>query len=396
EVVLSRSAAGWQPAVQKRLQLVMRSHNIYRILFLLALPLIFSSQGSASTIQGKVVEILDGERLSLTSVNQSFKVKLIAVAAPAPRQPFADVAKQHLSDLVVGKYVVVHFSGMTREGFVLGRVVARDMDVGEQMIRDGVAWYNKVEATGFTEIQKQEYFGSEQAARSEARGLWKDPNPVSPWDFRWREAADANPISKPQTLLAKSAGVRKPMSSDDLFTSMTGTNRLPGAGFGEADGDWKIFTPSPGKFSVYIPQNSQEFVSFIPTASGKTAEMNYSMGKRSGRVYLVLWGKGPNDGLTDDQVADEGANGLGYGLQKGAYGTGSGFSVDVKRQRSVRLGPYTGWQYKISGLGLPGTVRIFSKKVGEYREVYLLAAINGSEDDPQVKEFLGSFTIEKF
>lgn len=374
----------------------MKLSHLSRLVFLLALPLIFSSQGSAFSIQGKVVEVYDGERLSIVSVNQVLKVKLIAVAVPAPKQPFADVAKQHLSDLVAGKYVVVHFNSLNREGFVLGRVVAQDMDVGVQMIRDGVAWYNKSEAAGFSEIERQGYVASEQAARSEARGLWKDSNPVSPWDFRWQEAANANLISRPQTLLAKSSGkTNRPLSSADLFTSMTGTNRLPGAGVGEADGGWKIFSPSPGNFSVYIPQDSQEFVSIIPTASGKTAEMNFSLGKRGGHVYLIIWGKGPNEALTDDQVADDGANGLGFGLQRGAYGTGSGFSVEVKRQRRVRIGSYAGWQYSISGLGLPGTVRVFSKRVGQLREVYLMASINGTEDDPQGKEFFGSFTIEK-
>lgn len=374
----------------------MKLSHISRIFFVLALPLMFSSQGSASSIQGKVVEVLDGERLTIMSANQALRVKLIAVAAPAPKQPFADVAKQHLSDLVSGKYVVVNFSGLTRENFVLGRVVAKDMDIGVQMIRDGVAWYNKAEATNFSEIEKQEYVGSEQAARTEARGLWKDPNPVSPWDFRWQEAANANLISRPQTLLAAGKSNKSSFSSDELFASMTGTNRLPRTGLGEGASGWKIFTPSPGNFSVYLPSVSQEFVSIIPTASGKTAEMNYSVGKRGGHVYLLIWGKGPNEGMTDDQIADDGANGLGYGLQRGAYGTsGSGFTVEVKRQRSVRIGTYTGWQYKISGLGLPGNVRVFSKRVGQMREVYLMAVLNGTEDDPQVKEFFGSFTIEK-
>ena len=371
----------------------MKIRLISRIFILLALPLIFSSQGSASSIQGKVVEVLDGERLTIQSANQTLRVKLIAVAVPAPKQAFADVARQHLSDLVAGKTVMVHFNALTRGNFVLGRVVANEMDIGVQMIRDGVAWYNKAEATNFTESEKQEYVGSEQAARSEARGLWKDPNPISPWDFRSQEAANANLISRPQTLLAAGQGNAK-LSSDELFGSMIGTNRLPRARLGETDPGWKIFSPSPGRFSVNIPSASQEFVSIIPTVSGKNAEMSYSIGKRGGHSYLIIWGKGPNEGMTDDKIADDGAQGFGYGLQRGMYGPG-GSGVEVKRERPVRIATYAGWQYKITGLGLPGTVRVFSKRVGQIREFFLMAAISGTENDPQVKEFFDSFTIEK-
>jgi hypothetical protein len=155
-------------------------------------------------------------------------------------------------------------------------------------------------------------------------------------------------------------------------------------------------TPSPGKFSIYMPGNSQEFSSIIPTATGQTAELNYSVGRRGRRVYLLLWAKGPNMGMTDDQVADEAANGLGFGLQRGTSLSANGVGGNIRRQRTVRLGSYAGWQYSMSGLGTPGTVRVFSKRVGQAREIYLMASLNGTEDDPQVKEFLGSFTIDKF
>jgi len=366
---------------------------LIRILFVLALPLSVATHVSASSLQGKVVEVLDGERLTVMSVNQPLKVKLIAVAAPASKQPYADVARQHLNELVAGKYVTVHFTSLNHENFVVGRVLAKDMDVGEQMIRDGVAWYDKSEASNLTDVEKQEYLGSEQAAKSEARGLWTDPNPVAPWDFRWQEAANNNLFSKPQTLVVKSGGRanRKPLSNEELFHSITSMT-----GFNESDSGWKVMTPSPGKFSIYMPGNSQEFGAIIPTATGQTAELNYSVGRRGRRFYLLIWAKGPNMGMTDDQVADEAANGLGFGLQRGANLSANGTGGDVRRQRSVRLGSYTGWQYSMSGLGTSGTVRVFSKRIGQSREIYLMASVNATEDDPQVKEFLGSFTINKF
>lgn len=177
---------------------------------------------------------------------------------------------------------------------------------------------------------------------------------------------------------------------------MTGSNRTGATLFVEGDAGWKTLTPAPGKFSVYVPGNSQEFSTAMPTPSGQTAELNYSVGRRGRKFYLVFWGKGPDDGKTDDSVADEAANGLGFGLQRGMNLSDSGLGVEVKRERTVRLGPYAGWQYKISGPKTNGVVRVFSKRINQKREVYLMASLNASEDDPQVKEFLGSFTIDKY
>lgn len=133
----------------------MRLDSIFRILVLLALPLSFYTQGSASSLQGKVVDVIDGERLMVLSSNQPVKVKLIGVAAPTNNQPFSAEAKQHLADLASGKYVVVHYTSLNHEGFVVGRVVTKDMDVGEQMIRDGVAWYDKNDGVSLSEMEKQ-------------------------------------------------------------------------------------------------------------------------------------------------------------------------------------------------------------------------------------------------
>lgn len=88
--------------------------------------------------QGKVAEVVDGGNIVVVSGNHPLKVRLIAVAAPEKNQSYAGVARQHLSDLILNKYVVVRYS-VLRDGYLFGQVLAGDMDVGAQMIRDGYA-----------------------------------------------------------------------------------------------------------------------------------------------------------------------------------------------------------------------------------------------------------------
>src|SRR6266576_7358079 len=199
----------------------MKFLHFFRILFLLALPLSFSTHGSASSLQGKVIEVLDGERITVISLNRPLKVKLVAIAAPVKEQPYADVATQHLSQLVSDKYVVVRYTSLDDDGYLLGRVTVNDMDVGEQMVRDGVAWYDKSQGADFSDQDRQAYFVCEQAARKEARGLWQDSAAVAPWEFRRQLAASRNIVSSQQTVHAKSARAGKQaLSSDDIFSAM--------------------------------------------------------------------------------------------------------------------------------------------------------------------------------
>ena len=125
-------------------------------------------------------------------------------------------------------------------------------------------------------------------------------------------------------------------------------------------------------------------------------EANYAVGTRGRKAYLVVWAKGPTDGIAEDQLSDDIANGIAFGLNRSTSQSGSGVQFGVKRQRSVRLGPYGGWQYSVSAPGTPGTIRVFSRRTGQVREFFVMAAVNGTEDDRQVQEFLGSFTIAKY
>jgi endonuclease YncB( thermonuclease family) len=367
----------------------MKPVNIIRLLFLLALPLSFATHGSASTLQGKVIEILDGERITVLSVNQPLKVKLIAISAPVGSQPFADVAKQHLTELVSGKYCQIHYTSVNQDGLITGRVVVSGLDAGSQMIRDGVAWYDKSEASNFTEPEREMYVGCEQAARKEARGLWTDPKAIAPWEFRIQESARRSAISQPQTLTAKSPGRGKQqLTNDELFRSMTGAGSTSDA----RDLGWKTLAPHPARFSVVVPKDTFEFATTIPIPSGGTAEFNYALGRRGTKAYMVVWGTGPIEGQADDRFSDDLANGLVFGLNRT---TNAANQFEVKKQRAVRVGAYAGWQYRMSSPQVPGTIRVFSRRMGQVREVYVLVAVNGTEDDQQIQEFLGSFTIER-
>ena len=137
----------------------------------------------AASMFGKVIDVSSGDVITIYNLNRPVRVKLLGIDAPELDQAFGEVAKKHLSDLVHDKSVVVEYSGIAADGSVAGRVLLNDADIGAQMIRDGVAWFDPNNLSRLSATDREVYQQSEQAARSERRGLWQAENPTAPWEF---------------------------------------------------------------------------------------------------------------------------------------------------------------------------------------------------------------------
>lgn len=141
-----------------------------------------SLPATAAQFTGKVVGVADGDTLTvLTAGNVQVKVRLSAIDAPEKAQPFGTRSKQALSDLCFGKTAVVESSKKDRYGRTVGAVLCDGKSVEAEMLRSGMAWVYRQYAKG-----RWELYAIEDAAKSAKRGLWADPNPVPPWE--WRKA----------------------------------------------------------------------------------------------------------------------------------------------------------------------------------------------------------------
>lgn len=71
-------------------------------------------------LQGKVIQIADGDTLTLVVGTEQVKVRLEGIDCPEAKQAFGNRAKQALSDLVHGKDVTVTKTGTDRYKRTLG------------------------------------------------------------------------------------------------------------------------------------------------------------------------------------------------------------------------------------------------------------------------------------
>ena len=146
-----------------------------KLLTLLLLLLLTAS----TSFTGKVIKITDGDTIVvLIEGNQQLKIRLEGIDCPESNQDFGNRAKQAVSDLCFGKEVVIQKSGEDRYGRTLGYVFVGDVNVNKELLRQGLAWHYK-QYNNDEELAKLEH-----EARKKKIGLWSQPKPLAPWDFR--------------------------------------------------------------------------------------------------------------------------------------------------------------------------------------------------------------------
>ncbi|MBM4274656.1 MAG: hypothetical protein FJ128_11040 [Deltaproteobacteria bacterium] len=143
--------------------------------------LLGAAPGLAGDFTGRVVGVMDGDTITVyPEGGASAKVRLYGIDAPERRQPYSNAARKYLSDLVFGKKVRVRVRTQDRYGRVVAEIIREDgVNVNQEMLRAGYAWwYRKYAKKELLLLQL------EQEARRARRGLWADPRPAPPWEFR--------------------------------------------------------------------------------------------------------------------------------------------------------------------------------------------------------------------
>jgi len=152
---------------------------------LAAMFLTVSAPASAATFSGEVVSILDGDTVEVLVNQRPVRVRLAEIDAPEirhgtrnPGQPFGERSRQSLAGMIFRQNVIIDAEGTDQYGRTIGTIMEGNVNVNAEMVRLGMAWVYRHYSHDPALIQL------EQQARAERRGLWADPNPVPPWDYR--------------------------------------------------------------------------------------------------------------------------------------------------------------------------------------------------------------------
>jgi endonuclease YncB( thermonuclease family) len=156
---------------------------------LIAVCLIGFGLATAAELSGRVVGVTDGDTLTLLSPgNMEEKIRLAGIDAPEQTQPFGQTSKQHLSDMVYGRQVVVDWANRDRYGRIVGKVLVSGQDACIDQVNSGLAWHYVKYAGTQSPADRTTYAAAEAAARAIRAGLWSDSEPVAPWDWRRKKS----------------------------------------------------------------------------------------------------------------------------------------------------------------------------------------------------------------
>ena len=145
----------------------------------LGLTLLLSAFPATAGVSGKVVSVHDGDTLTILIDHRQVRVRLIDIDAPELRQPFGTRSRQSLSNLCFGKMAALDVRGHDRYKRTLARVSCAGSDANAEQVRRGYAWT-------FVRYARPDspLFALEKEARNAHRGLWQDPHPIAPWEWR--------------------------------------------------------------------------------------------------------------------------------------------------------------------------------------------------------------------
>lgn len=165
-----------------------------------------SSEPAPAPGGDKVVAVKDGDTIELLRNGQTVTVRLYGVDAPEKNQDFGHRAKQFASDLAFNKTVRLIVHNTDRYGRTVGTIILPDgRSLNEELVKNGFAWHYKEYA------KDKNLENLETDARRFKRGLWQDPNPTAPWEFRKvkRTNSSETAAAKSTTPLPRGATTRQ-------------------------------------------------------------------------------------------------------------------------------------------------------------------------------------------
>ncbi len=108
------------------------------------------------------------------------RIRLWGIDAPESKQAFGTRAKQFTGDLAFGQTVTVRVRDIDRYKRAVAEIILPNgRNLNREIVRAGFAWWYETYARRETVLRDLQ-----SEAQGAKRGLWADPKPAPPWEWR--------------------------------------------------------------------------------------------------------------------------------------------------------------------------------------------------------------------
>jgi endonuclease YncB( thermonuclease family) len=169
-----------------------------------AIFLVATTAAAQTNLAGRVVAIADGDTITVLDASRTqHRIRIAGIDAPERGQPGGQRSKESLSALVYNQPVRVESDKRDRFDRIVGKVWVASpdspcrgkpdcpmtLDAGLAQITMGRAWWFRKYAAEQPPEDRARYEFAEREARAKKAGLWRDAQPVPPWEWRANRAA---------------------------------------------------------------------------------------------------------------------------------------------------------------------------------------------------------------
>jgi len=130
----------------------------------------------------KVIGVKDGDTIVLLMNGKEQTIRFAHIDCPEKKQPFGTKAKQFVSNACFGKYVTLEINPKNkydRNKRLIAEVILKNgKNLNKELVKNGLAWHFKKYS------DSKVYDQLEKNARKNKFGIWSEPNPIAPWNWR--------------------------------------------------------------------------------------------------------------------------------------------------------------------------------------------------------------------
>jgi endonuclease YncB( thermonuclease family) len=137
-----------------------------------------SAPAAAETYKALVVKIVDGDTLDVFHDGRKERIRLKDIDCPELNQAYGRRARRFTGELAFNQLVTVTTYGKDTKRRTLAEIaLPGGINLNQELVRVGYAW--TIPESGNAVLARLE-----NTARKWPRGLWLDPDPMSPWAWR--------------------------------------------------------------------------------------------------------------------------------------------------------------------------------------------------------------------
>ncbi|RVU81547.1 nuclease [Leucothrix sargassi] len=136
-------------------------------------------------LPGRVIKVVDGDTVHVLDAKKvKHNIRMAGIDAPERGQPYSKAATKFLKKMVAGKNVCVEWYKKDRYKRLVGVVFYDNKDINYEMVKNGYAWHFKKYQNEQTPADRILYDKAETNSRLSVIGLWQEPEPITPDDWR--------------------------------------------------------------------------------------------------------------------------------------------------------------------------------------------------------------------